>query len=45
MTAQNLNAAYACVNCGDAACPEAITDRSICIDGDIGEVVRALKQE
>jgi NAD-dependent SIR2 family protein deacetylase len=45
MTAQNPNAAYACVNCGDAACPEAITDRSICIDGDIGEVVRALKQE
>ena len=45
MTAQNPNAAYACVNYGDAACPEAISDRSICIDGDIGEVVRALKQE
>ena len=39
----NENAAYACINYGEAFCSEAIEDRSICIDGDIGNVVELLK--
>ena len=39
----NKNATYACINYGEAFCPEAIEDRSICIDGDIGNVVELLK--
>lgn len=39
MTAANENAVYACLNYGQAFCPGAIEDRSICIDGDIGEVL------
>lgn len=39
----NENAAYACINYGEAFCPEVIEDRSICIDGDIGNVVELLK--
>ena len=45
MTAQNPNATYACVNYGEAVCPKEILNQSICIDGDIGEVVQTLKQE
>ena len=45
MTAQNPNATYACVNYGEAVCPKEILNQSICIDGDIGEVVQALEQE
>lgn len=33
----NDKAVYACLNQGEAFCPEEIEDRSICIDGDIGE--------
>ena len=36
---ENENATYACVNYGEAFCPEEIEDRSICIDGDIVEVL------
>lgn len=43
MTAKNPKATYACLNLGQAACPEEIRDRSICIDGDIGETLLALK--
>ena len=39
MTMANENAVYACLNLGEAFCPEEIRDRSICIDGDIGEVL------
>ena len=39
MTYQNPKAAYACINYGDAAAPKEIAERSICIDGDIGEVL------
>ena len=38
----NINAVYACVNYGEAFCPEDISDRSICIDGDISEVLELL---
>ena len=39
MTMANDKAVYACLNYGEAFCPGEIEDRSICIDGDIGEVL------
>lgn len=39
MTARNANATYACINYGEAVCPSEIQEQSICIDGDIGQVV------
>ena len=41
-TYANDNAFYACVNYGEAFCPEEIEDRSVCIDGDIGDVLREI---
>lgn len=43
MTAQNKKALYACVNYGDAVCPSEIKNQSVCVNGDIGEVLSALK--
>ena len=43
MTQQNPQAVYACVNLGEAWAPREIADRSVCIDGDIGEVLKELK--
>ena len=40
MTAENPKAVYACVNLGEAGAPKEIASRSICIDGDIGEVLK-----
>lgn len=42
LTAANPNATYACVSKGEAWCPEQIAGRSVCIDADIADVVRAL---
>ena len=42
MTYQNPKAVYACVNLGEAFAPEEIAGRSVCIDGDIGEVMKNL---
>ncbi len=42
MTAEDPEATYACVNYGEAVCPEQIKDRSICIDGDIRNVLAKL---
>lgn len=39
MTAQNLKSIYACINKGDADCPEELEHQSICIDADIAEVI------
>ena len=39
MTMANDKAVYACLNYGEAFCPGEIEDRSICIDGDIGEIL------
>ena len=44
MTAKNPNATYACLNYGEASCPEEIADRSICVNGDLGNVLTLLKQ-
>ena len=35
----NENSCYACINYGEAFCPKEIEDRSVCIDGDIGDVI------
>ncbi len=43
MTLENENAVYACINYGESFCPREIKDRSICIDGDIGEIIEAVK--
>ena len=43
MTAENPWAVYACVNLGEAKAPREIANRSICIDVDIGEVLKKLK--
>lgn len=40
MTAQNSKAVYACVNFGEAICPRGIEKQSICLDADIGRVIR-----
>lgn len=45
MTEKNKNATYACVNFGEAAAPEKIVDRSICIDADISATLEKLLSE
>ena len=45
MTAENPWAVYACVNLGEAKAPREIANRSICIDGDIGETLQKLKPQ
>lgn len=42
MTMENKNAVYACINYNEAFCPTQIKDRSICIDGDIGDVLKKI---
>lgn len=42
MTYRNKNARYACVNLEGAYAPEEIRERSVCIAGDIGEVLEKL---
>ena len=44
MTAENPNAVYACLNYAEAVCPAQIKARSICLNGDGGEVLKALQQ-
>ena len=43
MTAKNSNAVYACINKGQAFCPQEIDRQAICIDADIAEVLEKLK--
>lgn len=42
MTAKNPDATYACINYGEAVCPEQIKGQSICIDGDISTVLQEI---
>ena len=42
MTAKDPNAVYACINYGQADCPDEIQKQSICIDSDIGQIIKAL---
>lgn len=39
MVMQNYKAVYACVNNGEAVCPQEIGTQAICIDGDIGGIL------
>lgn len=41
MTAENPRATYACLNKGEAFCPDEISGRSICINRDLGETLEA----
>lgn len=43
MTRQNPEAVYACINYGDAAAPREIAEQSVCIDGDVGDVLKRLR--
>lgn len=42
MTAKNPNAAYACINYGEAFCPQEIEKQSVCINSDIAAVLEDL---
>ena len=42
MTQKNPRAFYACVNLYDALAPEDIGGRSLCLEGDIADVLRRL---
>ena len=42
LTEANPKAIYACINYGDAVCPDEIKQRSICIDEDIAKVLKDL---
>ena len=42
MTAKNPNATYACINQGQAVCPQEIERQSICINADIGSTLSIL---
>lgn len=43
MTVSNKQATYACLNDGEAVCPAEIQSQSICINEDIGKVLKELK--
>lgn len=43
MTAQNKQATYACINYGEAVCPREIERQSICVNGDIGGVLKQIR--
>ena len=42
MTAENPKAIYACLNLGEAFCPDEIRGQSICMDCDVGSALSAL---
>ena len=44
MTAKNPKAVYSCINQGQAMCPREIQQQAICIDADIGCILRGLSQ-
>ena len=43
MTAQNPKAVYACLNFGEAYAPDEIAEHSICIDGDIHNILEMIE--
>ena len=45
MTHDWLNATYACLNYGEAFAPDEIKRKSICVNGDIGEILTALETQ
>ena len=45
MTAKNPKAVYACLNFGEAAAPNEIEKQSICINGDINDILEEIKNK
>lgn len=45
MTAKNSHATYACINQGQAVCPQEIDRQAICIDADIGTALSIIVGE
>jgi NAD-dependent SIR2 family protein deacetylase len=45
MTYANPNAVYACLNFGEAYVPDEIEEQSICINGDIREVLNSIAEK
>ncbi len=45
LTAQNGQATYACINFGEALCPERIAGQAICINDDIGNVLSSIEND
>ena len=43
MVMENKKAVYACINYQEAFCPNELEERSICLEGDIGEVLKEIK--
>lgn len=43
MTAKNKQAVYACLNNGEAACPDEIASQAICLNGNIEDILLELK--
>ena len=43
MTMENKKAVYACINYRETFCPTKLEDRSICLDGNIGELLNEIK--
>ena len=41
-TGENPNAAYACVNLGEAFAPQELAPRALCIDADIGQALSGI---
>ena len=44
MTYRNPKAIYACINRSEAYCPRDIRGRSICMDGDIGDILKMIQE-
>lgn len=44
MTAQNPNAVYACINLRESYCPNEIEGQSICLQGDIGNILNTMTE-
>ncbi len=44
MVMENKKAVYACINYQEAFCPNELEERSICIDGDIREVLKEIQK-
>ena len=42
VTVKNPNAIYACINQGQAVCPQQIRGKSICLDMDVGECIKSM---
>ena len=45
MVMENKKASYACINYQEAFCPNELEERSICIDGDIGDVLKEIQKK